>query len=237
MLDKTEQSDQASSPNEKPESCYCSALPEGSGPCLPCYTRWLASRRSKGAMAEERPQPDPRLCRDPRGCDGSIRQELAAGIGRSLINAQIAAVMRLLRGVPEGQGQRPLPQRRSAPGGFLALDGASRPGDGALGGCAELSRNGLNSDSLPSLFGQRAGCPTAAVWEDHTGETMAKLLNEFGRGSKPAIPPSFTPCPLALADRDRREALRDQQSLTAAFFGDPLPGMSALDRRERERPH
>ena len=56
-------------------------------------------------------------------------------------------------------------------------------------------------------------------------------------GSKPAVPPSLTPCPLALADRDRREALRDQQSLTAAFFGDPLPGMSALDRRERERPH
>ena len=79
-------------------------------------------------------------------------------------------------------------------------------------------------------------CPTVAVWGDHTGETMAKLLNELGRG-KPAIPPSFTPCPLALADRDRREALRDQQSLTAAFFGDPLPGMSALDRRERERPH
>ena len=79
-------------------------------------------------------------------------------------------------------------------------------------------------------------CPTAAAWGDHTGETMAKLLNELGRG-KPAIPPSFTPCPLALADRDRREALRDQQSLTATFFGDPLPGMSALDRRERERPH
>jgi hypothetical protein len=42
---------------------------------------------------------------------------------------------------------------------------------------------------------------------------------------------------LAIAERDRREALRDQQSLTAAFFGDPLPGMSALDRRLRERPH
>ena len=81
-------------------------------------------------------------------------------------------------------------------------------------------------------------CPTAAVLRgDHTGETMAKLLDELGRSSKPAIPPSFSPCPLALADRDRREALRDQQSLTAAFFGDPLPGMSALDRRERERPH
>jgi hypothetical protein len=36
----------------KPKSCYCSALPKGSGPCLPCYTRWLASRRSKEDMAE-----------------------------------------------------------------------------------------------------------------------------------------------------------------------------------------
>jgi hypothetical protein len=79
-------------------------------------------------------------------------------------------------------------------------------------------------------------CPTAAVWGDHMGETMAKLLDELGRGSKPAIPQSFTPCPLALADRDRREALRDQQSITAAFFGDPLPGMSALDRLRREQP-
>jgi hypothetical protein len=77
-------------------------------------------------------------------------------------------------------------------------------------------------------------CPTAAVWGDHKGEIMAKLLNEFGRDSKSAIPLSFTPCPFALAERDRREALRHQQSLTAVFFGDPLPGMSALDRRERE---
>jgi hypothetical protein len=53
MLDKTEQSDRAPNPNEKPESCYCSALPKGSRPCLPCYTRWLASRRSKGDMVEE----------------------------------------------------------------------------------------------------------------------------------------------------------------------------------------
>jgi hypothetical protein len=28
--------------NEKPEICYCSALPKGSGLCLPCYTRWLS---------------------------------------------------------------------------------------------------------------------------------------------------------------------------------------------------
>jgi len=32
---------------EKPENCYCSALPKGSGSlCLPCYTRWLAGMRS-----------------------------------------------------------------------------------------------------------------------------------------------------------------------------------------------
>ena len=35
MLDKTKQSDRAPNPNEKPETCYCSALPKGSGLCLP----------------------------------------------------------------------------------------------------------------------------------------------------------------------------------------------------------
>jgi hypothetical protein len=99
------------------------------------------------------------------------------------------------------------------------------------------SGNGLNPNSLLPLFGQGAGVPYGCAWGGHTGETMAKLLNELGRGSKAAIPPSFAPCPLALADRNRREALRDQQSLTAAFFGDPLPGLSALDRRRREQPH
>jgi hypothetical protein len=59
---------------------------------------------------------------------------------------------------------------------------------------------------------------------------MAKVLNEVLPFT---LSPSVRPDPLALADRDRREALRDQQSLTAAFFGDPLPGMSALDRRRR----
>ena len=62
-----------------------------------------------------------------------------------------------------------------------------------------------------------------------TGETkMAKLLTDV---SSAPLASSFRPDPLAVADRDRREELRDQQSLTAAFFGDPLPGMSALDRR------
>jgi hypothetical protein len=45
MLDKTETPNPS---NEKPESCYCSALPKGSGLCLPCYTRWLADRLPRG---------------------------------------------------------------------------------------------------------------------------------------------------------------------------------------------
>jgi hypothetical protein len=66
----------------------------------------------------------------------------------------------------------------------------------------------------------------AGLW----GTTMAKILNEALLFK---LSPSVRPDPLALADRDRREELREQQSLTAAFFGDPLPGMSALDRRRR----
>jgi hypothetical protein len=41
MLNRTDQSDRAPSPNEKPENCYGAALPEGSDLCLPCYMRWL----------------------------------------------------------------------------------------------------------------------------------------------------------------------------------------------------
>jgi hypothetical protein len=52
-LAEDDRTDRIPNPNEKPESCYCSALPKGSGLCLPCYTRWLASGRSKGDMAEE----------------------------------------------------------------------------------------------------------------------------------------------------------------------------------------
>jgi len=38
-----------------------------------------------------------------------------------------------------------------------------------------------------------------------------------------------------LEERDRQYELRAQQSLTAAFFGDPLPGRSALDRWRTEQ--
>jgi len=54
MVDKTKQSDPAPNPNEKPEICYCSALPKGSGPCLPCYTRWRCSLRVGGGSEDAR---------------------------------------------------------------------------------------------------------------------------------------------------------------------------------------
>jgi hypothetical protein len=41
LPNETEKSDRAPNTNEKSENCYCSALPKGSGLCLPCYTRWL----------------------------------------------------------------------------------------------------------------------------------------------------------------------------------------------------
>jgi hypothetical protein len=57
---------------------------------------------------------------------------------------------------------------------------------------------------------------------------MAKVLDELERDCKP-LSLSLRPDPLALADRDRRANL-EPRDLTAWFFGDPLPGMSALDR-------
>ena len=69
---------------------------------------------------------------------------------------------------------------------------------------------------------------------------MAKVLDAIDRDYESAhliLSPSVRPCPLALADRDRRAEL-EPRDLTAWFFGDPLPGMSALDRRTRnERAH
>ena len=76
---------------------------------------------------------------------------------------------------------------------------------------------------------------------------MTEVLNEVACGEADQLAPSSdivlggsvsqqnTPSSLAaLEDRDRRYELQ-AQSLTAAFFGDPLPGRSALDRRQAEQ--
>jgi hypothetical protein len=77
--------------------------------------------------------------------------------------------------------------------------------------------------------------------------TMTDVLNEVDLGEPDQSAPSSdialsvsgsqknTPSPSALEDRDRRYELRARQSLTAAFFGDPPPGRSALDRRRAEQ--
>jgi hypothetical protein len=75
---------------------------------------------------------------------------------------------------------------------------------------------------------------------------MTEVLNEVARGepdqfaassdiSLRVVSPKSVPSREQLADRDRRYELRAQQSLTAAFFGDPPPGRSALDRRRAEQ--
>jgi hypothetical protein len=75
---------------------------------------------------------------------------------------------------------------------------------------------------------------------------MTEVLNEAARGepdqsarssdiSLRVVSQKSVPSLEQLADRDRLYQLREQQSLTAAFFGDPLPGRSALDRRRAQQ--
>jgi hypothetical protein len=49
------------------------------------------------------------------------------------------------------------------------------------------------------------------------------------------ISQKMTPSASALEERERQYELRAQQSLTAAAFGDPLPGRSALDQWQAEQ--
>jgi hypothetical protein len=84
--------------------------------------------------------------------------------------------------------------------------------------------------ALSASSGFRSDAPALSSWA-----AGHKVLNEAARGCEPThlmLSPSVRPCPLALADRDRRAEL-EPRDLTAWFFGDPLPGMSALDRRRR----
>jgi hypothetical protein len=52
-LAKDDRTDRIPNPNERRERCYCSALPKGFGPCLPCYTRWPADAQ-KGPWPRNR---------------------------------------------------------------------------------------------------------------------------------------------------------------------------------------
>jgi hypothetical protein len=86
MLNKTEQSDRAPSPNEKLENCYCSALPNGSRLCLPCYTRWLAGL--------PRPAEHP-PCPGFRRTTGTFSIAITAWSAKALMSRDLLVVERL----------------------------------------------------------------------------------------------------------------------------------------------
>jgi hypothetical protein len=98
-------------------------------------------------------------------------------------------------------------------------------------------------------FAKMMWCPVkdAAMGRPRGEITMSEDLNEVDLVETDAFAPSsdialavvisqkITPSPSVLEERDRQYELRAQQSLTAAFFGDPLPGRSALDRWRTEQ--
>src|SRR5438552_17389258 len=72
-------------PNEeRPETCYCSALPRGSGPCLPCYVRRL--RMAEGVRPGTR----------------STRNKQMIVEGKPDLVVAFPAVREKLRGRPDG---------------------------------------------------------------------------------------------------------------------------------------
>ena len=83
--------------------------------------------------------------------------------------------------------------------------------------------------------------------QDLNEDDLIETLNEDGFVETDAFVPSsdivlavaisqkLTPSPSVLEERDRQYELRAQQGLTAAFFGDPLPGRSALHRWRAEQ--
>ena len=95
--------------------------------------------------------------------------------------------------------------------------------------------------SLGLRLGEAAGGITMSenLNEDDLVETDDLVDDAFAPSSDIvlalAISQKITPSPSVLGERERQYELRAQQSLTAAFFGDPLPGRSALDRRRAEQ--
>lgn len=71
---------------------------------------------------------------------------------------------------------------------------------------------------------------------NRTPNAVAKRLWDLRGARHHHMPPSDEwgrPPNTVIIDRDKREAARDQRSLTQIFFGDPPPGYSALERRGR----
>ena len=69
---------------ERPEHCYCSAFPRGSGPCLPCYVRLLRLAEAISPTLPARLSSTPRAVRsDRRGRKATQLFQRRARAGRS----------------------------------------------------------------------------------------------------------------------------------------------------------
>jgi hypothetical protein len=85
---------------------------------------------------------------------------------------------------------------------------------------------GINCDAIRVAIGMRLR--TKQRWSNSVYRTLNPFAHTLGQGR--ADPPEYV-----IADRDRRLAL-EHTTVTAAFFGDPLPGHSARDKPEQSEP-
>ena len=96
---------------------------------------------------------------------------------------------------------------------------------------AQCMREGATQGQADAAVGMALGKTPATVRARR--ETYGKTFAHFSRtGAMGVGNTSIVPDAL-LADRDRRNALAEQQSITGMLMGDPLPGCSALERARR----
>jgi len=118
----------APNPNEeRPDNCYCSALPRGSGPCLPCYWRPL------------------RLAEASRQRSNPARVFCSIIVVHRLSQAQVPAILNHARALPQRDGHARPAFAGSAEGGernLVIFDAGDMLHDGFA-----VERPGVNAKS------------------------------------------------------------------------------------------
>jgi len=89
----------------------------------------------------------------------------------------------------------------------------------------ELVGQGLKPAAIAPLFGRSVLSVRDRIKYDRVlrGERRSAAINYVSAAA---------PCARALAARDARLEASYRRTLTQAFFGDPPPGWSALDKRQ-----
>jgi hypothetical protein len=101
---------------------------------------------------------------------------------------------------------------------------------------------GMDRNVVAKAIGRKLGCLKEKIrWEGMSAEQRAARLKHIREKRQAAsvsgecahkrrvVAEPFV-CGIAAADRDIRKTIMPRD-LSAAFFGDPLPGYSALDKR------